>query len=85
MADEREDANSPAGKVSPRMIAGGILALLAVLFIVGNSDEVEVSFIGFSVRTSMWLVLTVTFVVGLAVGTLVLGRSRYKPSKSKRS
>lgn len=80
---EDDGTQSARGKVSPRMIAGGLVALLAVLFIVGNSDRVEVSFIGFSTEMAMWLVLTLTFALGLAVGTLVLGRSRYKPSKKK--
>lgn len=83
MADEHDESHSPAGRVSPRMIGAGVLALLAVLFIVGNSQKVEVSFIGFSTHLALWLVLTATFLAGLAVGTLVLGRSRYKPSKKK--
>lgn len=80
MADE-EHVQSAKGRITPRMVGGIVLAALAVAFILSNREQANVSFLIFDADLALWLVLTLTFAVGLAVGTLVLGRSRYKPSK----
>jgi uncharacterized integral membrane protein len=59
------------------VIAGVVLALLVVLFIVLNRDETEVSFIAFSARTDLWTALALAAAGGFVAGFL-LGRQRYR-------
>ncbi|WP_280269331.1 hypothetical protein [Nocardia wallacei] len=47
-----------------------VLTVLAVLFIVANRDRVEIDFLMITVRSPMWLILLVMFVVGWLAGIL---------------
>lgn len=79
MADE--DVHSAKGRLSNRAIGGIVLAIVAGLFILSNRERANVSFLFFNADVALWLALALTFALGLGVGTLVLGRARYKPSK----
>lgn len=48
-----------------------VLTVLAVVFILENRDRVEIEFLLISIRSPMWLVLLVMFVVGWLAGMLV--------------
>lgn len=69
-------SNEPFG-LSYRSIAGIVLILLVVLFVVLNRDETNISFIVFSARTDLWLALALAGVGGFVAGFL-LGRQHYR-------
>ncbi len=48
-----------------------VLTVLAVLFIIENRHRVEIEFLLITIRSPMWLVLLVMFVVGWLAGILV--------------
>jgi uncharacterized integral membrane protein len=48
-----------------------VLTVLAVLFIIENRHRVEIEFLLITIRSPMWLVLLVMFVVGWLAGLLV--------------
>jgi uncharacterized integral membrane protein len=65
------------GGVSYRALAGGLLALLLLLFIVLNRDQTKVSFVIFDARTDLWLALLIAAGGGFVAGFL-LSRARYR-------
>lgn len=56
--------------MTPKRIVLLVLALLFVLFVVQNTQVVEVSFLFWSTQASRAFVLLGTFVLGLVVGLL---------------
>ncbi|WP_420120400.1 LapA family protein [Nakamurella sp.] len=65
------------GGLSGRAIGGIVIALLVVVFIAINRDQVELSLLFFTLNTSLWVALTIAAVGGLLAGFLI-GRKRYK-------
>lgn len=65
------------GGRSGRAIGGIVIALLVVVFIAINRDQVELSLLFFTLNTSLWVALTIAAVGGLLAGFLI-GRKRYK-------
>lgn len=53
-----------------------VLAILAVIFIVTNTDRTDLTIVWFTITTPLWLTLTVTVLVGFIVGWFV---GRRKP------
>ncbi len=51
-----------------------VLALLLVLFIVQNTNDVQVKFLTVTFETSQWLVLAVTALLGAVAGAGVFAR-----------
>jgi uncharacterized integral membrane protein len=60
---------------SPRLLAAGLLLVLAVVFVFENTEQTEIRFVLPKVQTPLWVALAVTMIVGVVVGFL-LGRSR---------
>jgi uncharacterized integral membrane protein len=61
--------DEPASKRTQyQLLALGVFALAAVLFIALNSRKVETRFIVFSVTTPLWVGLLVNLAVGIVVG-----------------
>lgn len=75
-ADRDERPRRFAG-LGARTLAGIVLAILLVVFIVMNREETEISFIVFDSTTSLWVALALAAAGGLAAGFL-LGRRRYR-------
>ncbi len=75
MAEEQDPQSkpSPAPKrnLSPEIIAAAMLAVILVIFIVQNDDDVKVSWVVFSRRASLWTVILVSAVLGYAIGQLI--------------
>jgi uncharacterized integral membrane protein len=77
---EYPGGSAPAKKsgISGRAIGGIIVAVMVVVFIAINRDQVEVSFVFFTTTLALWVALTIAAVGGLLAGFL-MGRKRYKP------
>ncbi|PVZ14794.1 DUF1049 domain-containing protein [Actinomycetospora cinnamomea] len=64
------------GKVNPRWVVGGVLLVLAVIFILENRDPVGIRLIIPLVVMPQWAALTLTLVIGFVLGLLVSRRRR---------
>ena len=61
---------------SPKQIGGGILALVAVVFVLQNTQRVRIHLLGFNVEAQLWLVLLAMFLLGAAAATLLRWHGR---------
>lgn len=69
-------ASGPSGvNISPRMIIGGILAVLAVVFVFQNTDSAKLKIIFFTVEMPRWIAFLVLLVIGAIIG-YIFRRSR---------
>ena len=68
-------------KVNGRLLGGGLLTIVLVLFIVQNRDPVTVQFLFVSIQTRQWVVLTVTAVLGALVGITTVARRRKRKAR----
>ncbi|MDQ6615550.1 MAG: LapA family protein [Actinomycetota bacterium] len=66
-----------------RLILIGIVVGLLVAFILGNSEQVRVSFVFFHSRFSLIWVLLVTNLLGFVAGYLLHGRLGARGSRGK--
>lgn len=62
-------------ETSPRFWGGLVILFIAVVFIVINRDDVQVSLVFAEVTMSLWLALTIAAGLGFAAGWLI-GRRR---------
>lgn len=77
------DGASGGFRPSGRQIGGGIVTILLIVFIAANSKTVPVSLVFVSVELPMWLVLSITALLGVGVGML-LGSRRAKAKYKRR-
>ena len=69
-------ASGPSGvNISPRMIIGVILAVLAVVFVFQNTDSAKLKIIFFTVEMPRWIAFLVLLVIGAIIG-YIFRRSR---------
>ena len=54
-----------------RIVIGAIIVILTILFMVQNNEQVETSFIFFTVETRLWVDLLVAVLLGAVLGQLV--------------
>lgn len=54
-----------------RVVIGLVVVILAVLFVVQNSDRVQTTFVFFDVTTRLWVGLVVALVLGALLGQVV--------------
>lgn len=75
MAEERPTPNGPAPtprrSLSPEVIGAAVLAVILLVFIVQNDEDVEVSWVVFSKRASLWTVILVSAVLGYLIGQMI--------------
>jgi len=76
MAADATDAKG--GKTIRRLVIAGVIIALAVWFILANTEDVSVKLWLVKVETPMWIMLTVVFAAGWAVGALLRRRSAKK-------
>ena len=76
MATDATDAKG--GKTIRRLVIAGVIIALAVWFILANTEDVSVKLWLVKVETPMWIMLTVVFAAGWAVGALLRRRSAKK-------
>ena len=80
MAD-RDDQKSLEGGISPALVAGIVLALAAIDFVVQNRGRITIHFLFFSFDARVWVALVVTSVLAIVAAELVgrhLRRARKK-------
>ena len=70
--------------ITPKMIAIGIILILAIWFIVANRQTARIHLWVPTVTAPMWLVLTITFAGGLLAG-LLIRRGRKKQDAGTRT
>lgn len=80
MADGKrtDDGSGRKLNITPREIAGGVLVILAIIFIVENGRKTKIRFVGPEVRTYLWLALLVAAALGFVGGLLVARHRRDK-------
>ncbi|MCU7825658.1 lipopolysaccharide assembly protein LapA domain-containing protein [Kitasatospora sp. DSM 101779] len=67
----------PRGEIAgvpTRVIAGAVIAVLAIWFLFANLDDVEIQFWVFTVTAPLWIALLGALLAGGAVGWLLKGR-----------
>jgi uncharacterized integral membrane protein len=67
--DERRDLDER--RMSPALIAGIVLALAAIDFVVQNRDEVTTHFLFFEFETKLWTLLLITSVIAIVAAELI--------------
>ncbi len=68
-------------RVNGRQIIGALIAIVLLIFILSNRDPVTVDFLFIEVNTSQWVVLTVTALLGAAVGAGVFARRQKRRAR----
>lgn len=64
-------------RANPRLIIGGVAAVVLLVFILSNRQQEPVQFLFLEATAPMWVTLTVTALLGAAVGAgLVYRRQR---------
>lgn len=51
-----------------RLLATGVIILVAVVFMSQNNDKVELNFLMLSIETRLWVGLLITLVLGAVLG-----------------
>ncbi len=69
--------------LSPALIAFGVVAIVAVIFIVQNSERTNVNFLFFDFNSRVWVALILAIAFGVLLDRLLIGwwrRRKNKPS-----
>jgi uncharacterized integral membrane protein len=64
------------GLLTPRRIAAGVLALIALAFVLQNRDDVTLQFLGFRVTSTLWFASFGLLVTGVLIGVLWTSRRK---------
>jgi uncharacterized integral membrane protein len=56
--------------LSPKQVGWVVLAVIAALFVVLNSDKSKISFIAFSANLPLWVLVVVSLILGFLIGKL---------------
>ena len=54
--------------IPPRVAGGGVIAIVALIFILQNRDDIKLNFLWLDINAPLWLWLTIMFVAGGVVG-----------------
>ena len=68
MADDRK---GQGGGLSPALIAGIVLALAAVDFVVQNRRDVKIHFLFFESNKPLWILLLITSALAIVAAELI--------------
>ena len=71
MHEQRVDGAKERSGISPMMILFIVLGVLAVVFILQNSDSQEINFLFFEFRAPLWVILFGLLVLGALLDRLV--------------
>jgi uncharacterized integral membrane protein len=70
-----EPAQRQARGVDGRLVVGGIVLVLLLVFVFQNTYDTALNFLFFEFTAPLWLMLAITVVISLGIGFL-LGRRR---------
>lgn len=71
MSYVRDDQNgSQKSGISPRLIVAGVLGLVALLFVVQNSDRHRVDFLLWDMSAPAWLWMIILLAIGVVIGSI---------------
>ena len=86
MSDSPERAGDDGSRItiSPRLVAGVVLASALALLIFQNTRSTKVEWLVFETEQPLWVVLLVTAVVALVVAELVGGARRRRQRKAEK-
>ncbi len=68
-------------RVNARQLVGGLVAVVLVIFVLSNRQPVTVEFLFIEWNTSQWVVLTVTALLGAAVGAGIFARRQKRRAR----
>lgn len=73
-----QDAPKPSllSRITVNQWIAAVLVVLAVVFIAQNRTLVDINFLLVTIRSPMWLILLIMFLVGLLAGLLIRHRAR---------
>jgi uncharacterized integral membrane protein len=54
--------------IPPRVAGGGVIAIVALIFILQNRNDITLNFLWLDINAPLWLWLTIMFVAGGIVG-----------------
>lgn len=66
----RQAAAPSRGRISPKMIVGIVLGVLALVFIFQNTGTGHVNFLFWDITLPAWVWLLVIFLAGVVVGSM---------------
>ena len=61
-------------ELGTRQVVAAVVAVLALIFILQNTDRIAIEFFGADGRAPLWLVLLLAFIGGVVVGGLMSRR-----------
>ncbi|MGY0237062.1 lipopolysaccharide assembly protein LapA domain-containing protein [Longispora urticae] len=64
------DGERRARTLSPKLVIGLVIGVLALVFVFQNTANGKVSFLGWEFNAPAWLWMLVLFVAGLVVGSI---------------
>jgi uncharacterized integral membrane protein len=76
MADKDDRGTGDQRGVSPRLVGGIVLALVAIDFVVQNRERLRIHFLFFDFESRVWTALVVTSVLAILAAELVGGHMR---------
>lgn len=73
-----QDAPKPTllSRITVNQWVAAVLVVLSVVFIAQNRSRVDINFLLVTVRSPMWLVLLIMFLIGALAGLLIRRRAR---------
>ncbi len=60
--------------LTPKRITAGVLALIALAFVLQNRDDVTLQFLGIQVTATLWFASLALLVTGVLIGVLWTSR-----------
>lgn len=68
---EHDSPKSPgAAGVSPKLVVGGVIAILALVFVFQNTDKGKVTFLFWDITAAAWIWLLILFAAGVVTGSM---------------
>ena len=74
--DERQGEAQRERVISPTLIGLLVVAVLAIVFIVQNTEENEITFLFWEVTTSVWVAIALALGLGMVLGQLLAALRR---------
>jgi uncharacterized integral membrane protein len=61
----------PVRKVSPEVVVAALLAVVLLIFVVQNDERIDVSWVVFTRRAPLWMVILISALLGYLIGQLI--------------